>query len=152
MADTPKITDNPSRFVSALHSITIRKIVADKVVGSFPVVSSATSGLGESRLLHLNINEGMFAPFMHGFIEVIDKNDWVTQLNPTGGDDIIIKFGFLDNPESPIELKFKIVSLKITNNFSDISENKTGSSEKVITYKIEFVSPQIYSNVFTKSF
>ena len=115
MADTPKITDNPSRFVSALHSITIRKIVADKVVGSFPVVSSATSGLGESRLLHLNINEGMFAPFMHGFIEVIDKNDWVTQLNPTGGDDIIIKFGFLDNPESPIELKFKIVSLKITN-------------------------------------
>lgn len=145
----PKFIDNPSQFISALHSITIIKDEA-----TYDVVSPETVGTGESKLLLLDFKESLGDPFMSGSVEFKDKDDWVGQLNIVGGETIIIRFGFIDLPytQSPKELKFKIVSSKIINSFADINEIRTGIADKNIIYRMEFMAAEFFDKMFDSSF
>jgi hypothetical protein len=145
----PQITDNPNQFISALSSIAIEK---DEEI--FHIVSAETSGSGESMLKVLSFEENLSTGYMTGYIEVVDRNDWVGQMNIVGGEKIIIKFGYIDLPvnQSPVELKFTIVSSKIINDFANVNELRYGVADKHIVYRMEFMSSEFFDKIFSTSF
>lgn len=149
--------DQPSPFVSFLSSIKIEKIdniLEEKsnwnVLSTFEVVDAQNSGLGQSRLMGLHITESMFTPFISGHIDVMDKHDWIAQMNLNGSEKITIKFSFIDSLE-PLTLEFFVFSARIINDFAGVNSPKIETGEKATIYRLEFLSDEIFNANFNKS-
>ncbi len=149
--------DNPSPFVSFLSSIKIEKIdniLEDKskwkVLSNFDVVNPQSSGLGQSRLMGLHITESMFTPFVSGHIDVLDKHDWIAQMNLNGSEKITIEFSFIDVEEN-LKLEFFVFSSRIINDFAEVNSPKIETGEKATIYRLEFISDEIFNANFNKS-
>jgi len=152
-----KADSSPSPLTSFLVSVKIDKLLnymEDKsnwiINNSFEIVSPDTVGSGESKLLSISIHENIFSPFMYGHIDVIDKDNWIGQLNLNGSELLTIEFGFYDTEET-VTLQFFVCSQKIINNFASYASIKDTTEEKVIVYRLEFISEEIFNNVFNKS-
>jgi hypothetical protein len=153
----PKADNSHSPLVSFLKSVKIDKLknfTKDRsdweIVSSFEIVSPDFVGSGESKLLNLSINESMFSPFISGHIDVIDKLDWIGQLNISGNELLTVEFGFIDSQET-VTFEFFVCNMKIINNFTNVNTPKLNTTEKVIVYRLEFISDEIFNTQYNKS-
>ena len=151
----------PNVAPSFLKSIEIQKTAnylkneLPTIVESVILYNGATikSLTGDYRFIEMSINESMLHSFVYGYMDVRNINDWIGKLNFTGTEQVIIKFGFIDSTEL-LEFVCTIYSVKIINNFVDnltTRINSNGVVDKTISYRLEFISEEIFNNVFDKS-
>jgi hypothetical protein len=158
---TDLYTDTPNVAPSFLKSIEIQKlsnyledlppILVSSVI-LFDTDNNPTGG--DFRFIEMSLNEGMLNSFIYGYLDVRNSDDWIGKLNFTGTERIIIKFGFGDS-NIISEFICTIYSVKIINNFVDNLTKKTnqpsGISERTISYRMEFISEDVFNTVFDKS-
>ena len=157
MSETKIAQQFQSPFVSFLHRVKIEKIENFlkpksewKVVNSFDIVTPEKVGTGESRLYDIRIIESIDTPFIRGTVQVLDRNDWIGQMNLNGSERLTIEFAFIDNLDI-VKMEFFVYGAKIINNFSNENSVRLMGNENVIIYELEFMSDEIFNNTFDKS-
>lgn len=154
-------TDTPNVAPSFLKSIEIQK-TSNYLKDSPPTTVSSVILFdidhnpigGDFRFIEMSLNEGMLNSFIYGYLDVRNSDDWIGKLNFTGTERIIIKFGFGDSNVIS-EFICTIYSVKIINNFANNLTKKvkqlSGVSERTISYRMEFISEDVFNTVFDKS-
>ena len=154
-------TDTPNVAPSFLKSIEIQKL-SNYLEDLPPILVSSVILFdidhnpigGDFRFIEMSLNEGMLNSFIYGYLDVRNSDDWIGKLNFTGTERIIIKFGFGDSNVIS-EFICTIYSVKIINNFANNLTKKTdqpsGVSERTISYRMEFISEDVFNTVFDKS-